>query len=238
MAAASAISCSFSTNVSSSSVGSQRVVAAQQQKVVSLVGASNSDLWSKWTKIQSSGADSDGRSAFGRRGVWRVAAPRATAVKDSPAAPSSVVGENGGSSRKKVMILGGDGNCGWATALHLSKKGYEVAIVDNLVRRLFDEQLGSQTLTPIASLQKRVQKWRTVSGETLSVYIGDICEFGFLEHAFKSFEPDSVVHFGEQRSAPYSMMDRDRAVYTQHNNVIGTLNVLFAIKEFDRIAIL
>ncbi|CAM6095233.1 unnamed protein product [Calypogeia fissa] len=232
MAAAAATSCSFSTNVLSSSVGSQRVVAAQQQKVVSLVGASNSDFWSKCTKIQSSGAGSDGRSAFGRSGVWRVAAPRATAVKDSPAAPSSVVGENGGSSRKKVMILGGDGYCGWATALHLSKKGYEVAIVDNLVRRLFDEQLGSQTLTPIASLQKRVQKWRTVSGKTLSVYIGDICEFGFLEHAFKSFEPDSVVHFGEQRSAPYSMMDRDRAVYTQHNNVIGTLNVLFAIKEF------
>lgn len=130
------------------------------------------------------------------------------------------------------MIIGGDGYCGWATALHLSNLGYEVAIVDSLVRRLFDEQLGTRTLTPIASLQKRVKKWKQLSGRQLSVYIGDICEFDFLESAIKSFEPDAVVHYGEQRSAPYSMMDRGRAVFTQHNNVIGTLNVLFAIKEF------
>ena len=133
---------------------------------------------------------------------------------------------------KKVMIIGGDGYCGWATALHLSNLGYEVAIVDSLIRRHFDEQLGTQTLTPIASLKNRVKKWKHVSGKELSVFIGDICDFEFLEHAFKSFEPDSVVHYGEQRSAPYSMMDRGRAVFTQHNNVIGTINVLFAIKEF------
>ncbi|KAJ8478750.1 hypothetical protein OPV22_022477 [Ensete ventricosum] len=132
------------------------------------------------------------------------------------------------------MIIGGDGYCGWATALHLSNKGYEVAIVDNLVRRLFDHQLGIDSLTPISSIQNRVRRWKSVTGKSIQLFIGDICDFEFLSEAFKSFEPDSAVHFGEQRSAPYSMIDRSRAVYTQHNNVIGTLNVLFAIKEFSQ----
>uniref|UniRef100_A0A0D9WG15 NAD-dependent epimerase/dehydratase domain-containing protein n=1 Tax=Leersia perrieri TaxID=77586 RepID=A0A0D9WG15_9ORYZ len=137
------------------------------------------------------------------------------------------------SKPKKVMVIGGDGYCGWATALHLSNKGYEVAIVDNLVRRLFDHQLGLDSLTPISSIQNRIRRWKSLTGKTIQLYIGDICDFDFLSEAFKSFEPDSAVHFGEQRSAPYSMIDRSRAVYTQHNNVIGTLNVLFAIKEFS-----
>ncbi|TVU19213.1 hypothetical protein EJB05_35351 [Eragrostis curvula] len=136
------------------------------------------------------------------------------------------------SKAKKVMVIGGDGYCGWATALHLSNKGYEVAIVDNLVRRLFDHQLGLDSLTPITSIQDRVRRWKALTGKTIQLYIGDICDFEFLSEGFKSFEPDAAVHFGEQRSAPYSMIDRSRAVYTQHNNVIGTLNVLFAIKEY------
>lgn len=136
------------------------------------------------------------------------------------------------SDRKKVMIIGGDGYCGWATALHLSNKNYEVAIVDNLVRRHFDDQLGLDSLTPISSIHNRIRRWKSLTGKNIELYIGDVCDFEFLSETFKSFEPDSVVHFGEQRSAPYSMIDRSRAVYTQHNNVIGTLNVLFAIKEF------
>jgi UDP-sulfoquinovose synthase len=102
------------------------------------------------------------------------------------------------------MIIGGDGYCGWATALHLSNKGYEVAIVDSLVRRLFDHQLGLDSLTPITSIQNRVRRWKTLTGKTIQLYIDDICDFEFLSEAFKSFEPDAVVHFGEQRSAPYS----------------------------------
>lgn len=133
---------------------------------------------------------------------------------------------------KRVMVIGGDGYCGWATALHLSNKGYEVAIVDNLVRRLFDHQLGLDSLTPISSIQDRIQCWKSLTGKSIELYIGDICEFEFLSETFKSYEPDAVVHFGEQRSAPYSMIDRSRAVYTQQNNVVGTLNVLFAIKEY------
>lgn len=157
---------------------------------------------------------------------------RAASVNVKEAAPVTSKEPTSGTSKKKAMIVGGDGYCGWASALHLSKQGYEVAIVDNMCRRLFDDQLGLQTLTPIVSLSKRVKRWRDVSGKELSVYVGDICDFEFLEHAFKSFEPDVVVHFGEQRSAPYSMMDRNRAVFTQTNNVVGTINVMFAIKEF------
>lgn len=134
--------------------------------------------------------------------------------------------------KKKVMVIGGDGYCGWATSLHLSNKNYEVAVVDNLVRRHFDHQLGLESLTPISSIQNRIRRWKSLTNKDMNLYVGDICDFEFLAEAFNSFKPDAVVHFGEQRSAPYSMIDRSRAVYTQHNNVIGTLNVLFAIKEF------
>ncbi|KAF6154054.1 hypothetical protein GIB67_018976 [Kingdonia uniflora] len=134
--------------------------------------------------------------------------------------------------KKRVMVIGGDGYCGWATALHLSNKNYEVAIVDSLVRRLFDHQLSLESLTPIASIHNRISRWKSVTGKTIQLYIGDVCDFEFLSETFESFKPDSVVHFGEQRSAPYSMIDRSRAVFTQKNNVIGTLNVLFAIKEY------
>ncbi|XP_030530734.1 UDP-sulfoquinovose synthase, chloroplastic [Rhodamnia argentea] len=162
---------------------------------------------------------------------------QATAVPLNQEAPtqagsSSYQHSNGSSKMQRVMIIGGDGYCGWATALHLSNKGYQVAIVDSLVRRLFDHQLGLDSLTPIASIHNRLRRWKSITGKTIDLYIGDICDFEFLSESFKSFEPDAVVHFGEQRSAPYSMIDRSRAVFTQQNNVIGTLNVLFAIKEF------
>ncbi|KAK6161958.1 hypothetical protein DH2020_001799 [Rehmannia glutinosa] len=100
---------------------------------------------------------------------------------------------------KKVMVIGGDGYCGWATSLHLSNKNYEVAIVDNLVRRHFDHQLGLDSLTPIASIHNRIRRWKSVAGKDIQLYIGDICDFEFLSEAFNSFQPDAVVHFGEQR---------------------------------------
>ncbi|XP_013599020.1 PREDICTED: UDP-sulfoquinovose synthase, chloroplastic-like [Brassica oleracea var. oleracea] len=156
----------------------------------------------------------------------------ATATSQQAPPETSTNNNNSPSKPKRVMVIGGDGYCGWATALHLSKKNYQVAIVDNLVRRLFDHQLGLESLTPIASIHDRISRWKALTGKTIELYVGDICDFEFLADSFNSFEPDSVVHFGEQRSAPYSMIDRSRAVFTQHNNVIGTLNVLFAIKEF------
>lgn len=78
-----------------------------------------------------------------------------------------------------------------------------------------------------------VCRWGEISGKHIDLQIGDICDWEFLSQAFTSFRPDAVVHFGEQRSAPYSMIDRQRAVFTQHNNVIGNINVMFAIKELQ-----
>jgi UDP-sulfoquinovose synthase len=132
----------------------------------------------------------------------------------------------------KIAVLGGDGYCGWATALYLSQKGHSVAIVDNFLRRLWDHELGAQTLTPIRPLTDRIRVWQNLTGKTIEMFIGDVADYDFLESAFKSFEPEAVVHFAEQRSAPYSMIDRKHAVFTQVNNVVGTLNVLFAIREF------
>ncbi|MBD2177380.1 NAD-dependent epimerase/dehydratase family protein [Pseudanabaena sp. FACHB-1998] len=133
----------------------------------------------------------------------------------------------------KVLVIGGDGYCGWATALHLANKGYEVGVLDNLIRRHWDNELGVATLTPIASIQERIYKWQAVSGQKIDLFIGDITNYEFLQGAFRRFEPDAVVHFGEQRSAPFSMIDREHAVLTQVNNVVGTLNLLYAIKEYN-----
>ena len=86
------------------------------------------------------------------------------------------------------MIIGGDGYCGWGTAVHLSNKNYEVAIVDNLVRRVFNHQLGLDSRTPISSIQNQIRPWKSLTGKTIQLYIGDICDFEFLSEAFKSFE--------------------------------------------------
>ncbi|MCJ2541389.1 NAD-dependent epimerase/dehydratase family protein [Thermostichus vulcanus] len=131
----------------------------------------------------------------------------------------------------KVLIIGGDGYCGWATALHLSSKGYEVAILDSYVRRLWDLQLGVSTLTPIAQLEQRVDRWKGLSGKDIPVFVCDITQYEALISSLRRFPPDAIVHFGEQRSAPYSMISRDHAVMTQVNNVVGTLNILYALKE-------
>jgi UDP-sulfoquinovose synthase len=133
----------------------------------------------------------------------------------------------------KVLVIGGDGYCGWATALHLANKGYEVGVLDNLIRRHWDNELGVATLTPIASIQERIYKWQAVSGQKIDLFIGDITNYDFLQSTFRRFEPDALVHFGEQRSAPFSMIDREHAVLTQVNNVVGTLNLLYAIKEHN-----
>ncbi|MBD1852011.1 NAD-dependent epimerase/dehydratase family protein [Leptolyngbya sp. FACHB-711] len=131
----------------------------------------------------------------------------------------------------KVLVIGGDGYCGWATALYLSNRGYEVAILDNLIRRHWDNELCIETLTPIASIQQRIQRWKDLTGKTIDLFIGDINNYEFLKNAMLRFEPDSVVHFGEQRSAPFSMIDREHAVLTQVNNVVGTLNLLYVMHD-------
>jgi UDP-sulfoquinovose synthase len=130
-----------------------------------------------------------------------------------------------------IVVLGGDGYCGWATALYLSAKGHSVAIVDNFVRRQWDHELGAQTLTPILPLGDRLRTWTRLTGKAIELFVGDVMDYEFLLSTVKQFEPETIIHFAEQRSAPYSMIDRKHAVFTQVNNVVGTLNVLFAIRE-------
>lgn len=133
----------------------------------------------------------------------------------------------------RVLVLGGDGYLGWPTALHLSDKGHEVAVLDNFARRGYDAELGVESLVPIESLADRIAAWQEVSGRTIGRYEGDLLDAEFLFEAVRDFAPDAVVHYAEQRSAPYSMIDREHAVYTQHNNVIGNLNLLYAIAEIN-----
>ena len=133
----------------------------------------------------------------------------------------------------RIVVLGGDGYCGWATALYLSSKGHQVSIADNFVRRQWDHELGVQTLTPIRPLAERLDVWRELTGKTIELYVGDVTDYDFLSSTIQACEPEAVIHFAEQRAAPYSMIDRKHAVFTQVNNVVGTLNLLFALREFQ-----
>ena len=133
----------------------------------------------------------------------------------------------------RVLVLGADGYLGWPTALHLSHRGHEVGAVDNFVRRQYDYELGTSSLVPISHMQHRVKAWEEISGLTVEPFIGDLTDATFVNDTLRTFRPDAIVHFAEQRSAPYSMIDRSHAVYTQVNNVVGTLNLLYAIAEID-----
>ena len=131
----------------------------------------------------------------------------------------------------RVLVLGGDGYLGWPTALHLSDRGHDTAVLDNFARRGYDEELGVCSLVPIEDLDVRVGAWQEVSGKPIACYAGDLLDPEFVYATLRDFDPEAIVHFAEQRSAPYSMIDRAHAVYTQHNNVIGTLNLLYGIAE-------
>ena len=133
----------------------------------------------------------------------------------------------------KILVLGGDGYLGWPTALHLSEVGHEVAVADNFARRGYDHEMGVDSLVPIESLQARIAIWRELTGKAISFYVGNLCDADFTYHIVRDFAPDAIVHFAEQRAAPYSMVDRQHAVYTQTNNVVGNLNVLYAIAEIN-----
>lgn len=132
---------------------------------------------------------------------------------------------------KRVLILGGDGYCGWATALYLSKMGYDVAIFDSLGRRLWDHEHNIHSLTPIFTLHERANAWKKLTRLKIPLFIGNLLDYDALIDALTSFQPHAVVHFAEQRAAPFSMIDRKHAVFTQHNNIIGTLNLLYALHE-------
>jgi len=131
----------------------------------------------------------------------------------------------------RLLVLGGDGYLGWPTALAFSAQGHRVAVVDNFAKRGWELELGVRPLFPILSLHERVRAWREVTGREIELHVADLTDYDLVASIMQSFRPDVVIHYGEQPSAPYSMIDVRRATYTQHNNVIGTLNVLFAIRD-------
>jgi UDP-sulfoquinovose synthase len=135
----------------------------------------------------------------------------------------------------KVLVLGGDGFCGWPTSLHLSDKGHDVIVVDNLSRREIDLELEVESLTPIRPMGERIRTWKELTGKDIGFVNLDLAEEyeRFLE-LLNDEQPDAIVHFGEQRAAPYSMRNAAAKRYTVDNNVRGTHNVLVAIVESGR----
>eukprot|EP00529_Nitzschia_sp_RCC80_P024175 CAMPEP_0113457968 /NCGR_PEP_ID=MMETSP0014_2-20120614/9679_1 /TAXON_ID=2857 /ORGANISM="Nitzschia sp." /LENGTH=456 /DNA_ID=CAMNT_0000349475 /DNA_START=182 /DNA_END=1552 /DNA_ORIENTATION=- /assembly_acc=CAM_ASM_000159 len=141
---------------------------------------------------------------------------------------------NGSDEKKKVIVLGGDGFCGWPTSLYLSDRGHDVIIVDNLSRRKIDLDLGCDSLTPIASPETRVEAWKEVSGKDIKFINMDVAkEYDLLVDLIKTEQPDSIVHFAEQRAAPYSMKDSKGKRYTVDNNVGGSNNLCCAVIDAD-----
>ena len=131
----------------------------------------------------------------------------------------------------RVIVTGGDGYLGWPQAMYLSKRGYEVCVVDNFSRRLWDLEGGTESLIPICSLHDRVAAWREMSGKSIQTAVGDLTDYPFISGVVRDFKPDAIVHYGEQRSAPFSMIDRRHSVLTQVNNIVGTLNTVYAIRD-------
>jgi UDP-sulfoquinovose synthase len=134
----------------------------------------------------------------------------------------------------KIAVLGGDGFCGWPTALHLSDQGHEVHIVDNLSRRWIDTELGVQSLTPMDSIQERTRIWHQETGRRIRFHLLDLAkDYERLKQWLLEVQPEAVIHFAEQRAAPYSMKTDRHKVYTVNNNVSGTHNLLSALVETE-----
>ena len=131
-----------------------------------------------------------------------------------------------------ILVLGGDGYLGWPTAMYLAERGHDVSVVDSFHRRLFDDEIGSGSLLPIESLQERIRVWESLGKRAIEMHVGDITDWSFLEHVFRDTNPDAIVHYGEHRAAPFSMLSRRHAIITQVNNVVGTLNVVFAMRDY------
>ena len=131
----------------------------------------------------------------------------------------------------RVLITGVDGYLGWPLALYLAQRGHEVAGIDSFLRRGLVAEMGSQSAIPISWIGDRQLAYRESTGNPLLFFKGDLGDYGFVLNAYRSFRPEAIVYLGEQPSAPYSMMDVERAVFTQTNNVMGTLVTLHAMRE-------
>jgi UDP-sulfoquinovose synthase len=133
----------------------------------------------------------------------------------------------------KILILGGDGYIGWPTAMHFSNKNNKVLVVDNYFRRKICLDLDLEPLYPIPTLFERIETWEKVSGKKINATIGDCRDYVFLSNIFKKFRPEAVIHYAEQPSAPYSMINHHSATLTVLNNLHVTLNVIWAVSEFS-----
>ncbi|MFZ2446377.1 MAG: NAD-dependent epimerase/dehydratase family protein [Syntrophobacteraceae bacterium] len=131
----------------------------------------------------------------------------------------------------RILILGADGYLGWPLCMYCSQQGHEVVGVDNYLRRNMCRDLDCEALVPNPNLTRRAKVWREVSGKDIRTIVGDITDYPFLKHIFEEFRPEGVVHLAEQPSAPYSMIDRERAAGTLVNNLSATLNVAYAVRE-------
>ena len=131
----------------------------------------------------------------------------------------------------RILVLGGDGYLGWPTAMRFSARGHEVSVVDNFSRRRWHHEQSTDSLTPISPLAERIEAWHERSGNRIVPFVGNIEDGEFLDRVVSETLPEAVVHYGEQPSAPYSMASRRHAVETQYTNVIGTLNLLFSLRD-------
>ena len=133
----------------------------------------------------------------------------------------------------KVLILGGDGYLGWPTAMYFSNRGHDVMVADNYFRRNVSVELDCEPLIPTLNLIRRGALWKEISGKSIDIRIGDVTDYNFLISLFKEYQPDTVVHYAEQPSAPYSMMGRTKAAFTLQNNLMSTANIVHAVKEVN-----
>jgi UDP-sulfoquinovose synthase len=131
----------------------------------------------------------------------------------------------------RVLITGVDGYLGWTLSLYLAARGHEVAGIDNYARRGWVGEMGSQSAIPIAPMARRLSAYRERLDQNLRFFKGDLCEYDFVLDAYRAFRPEAIVYLGEMPSAPYSMRDVHTALYTQQNNVMGTLVTLYAMRE-------
>ena len=131
----------------------------------------------------------------------------------------------------RVFIAGVDGYLGWPLSMYLTKRGHEVGGADNYYRRDWVREMGSQSATPIRKMTERLEAFRENFGKNLQFFKGDITDYNVVENIFRHFKPEAIVHLGEMPSAPYSMVDVKHATYTQTNNIVGTLNILHAMRD-------
>jgi len=132
----------------------------------------------------------------------------------------------------RILVLGADGYLGWPTCMYFSQRGHEVIGVDNYFRRNAAREQNCEAIFPNPNLTQRAIVWKENTGKTINIHVGDVCNHYFLRSIFETYRPDAAIHYAEQPSAPYSMIDYERAAFTLKNNLMSTLNLIYAVNEF------